>query len=134
MKHRKTFAEIVAETAAIPTPEPTTSFGVFDEAGDLWDPAGHRLHRVKAEITPAQARKIVREGGQLAWESCGCGGWQGCQPIWVSQAARAQLGDGPKPRFTNRYHSPTWIDLWAGDAGRVVLAHGDVAWGDALRP
>lgn len=133
MQHRKTFAEIVAETVATPTQESTKSFGIFDDAGDMWDPDGNRLHRIKSEITPARAREMVREGAQLAWEGCGCGGWRGCQPTWVSTAARLRLGEGSKPRFTNRYGSPTWIDLWDGDAGKVVFAHGDVEWGDALR-
>jgi len=128
----KSFAEIVAEVKAEPMPEPEVCPGGYNSAGELFDPAGNRLHRVRTKITPSQAQHHVSEGAQLAWESCGCGGWSGCLPIWVEANIGSTLGDGSKPRFIGRHDAPTWIDLWQGDGGPVVYAHGDMKWAEAL--
>lgn len=132
MKPRRSFADIVAEVRAEPIPAREVRPGEHSAAGELFDPDGAVLSRV-GELSPGQARTYVRQGALLAWEGCGCGGWQGCQPTWYDDAARRILAERAAPRFRPRRHgAPTWIDLWQGDGGPVVYAHGDVVWGDAL--
>lgn len=132
VKRRKSIAQILAEVEAEPRPKHDVSPGGYNSAGELFDPTGHVLQRVRRNITPAVAQQQVRDGAQLAWEGCGCGGWSGCVPIWITADIRAALGTGLKPRFTGRHNAPTWIDLWHGDNGPVVYAHGDVKWADAF--
>lgn len=131
-RDEKTFAEIVAETLAEPRPMgvPDLRPGSFNANGEFFDRDGHLLAQV-GEVTPGEARKLVAQGALLAFEGCGCGGWAGCQPEWIEESVRAELG-ASKPRFVRAYGSPTWIDLWRSEAGTVVFAHGDVEWGDAL--
>jgi hypothetical protein len=131
VKRRKSFAEIVAEAKAEPTTERDIRPGGYNAAGDLFDRDGNLLERI-GEVTPSEAQRHVRDGAQLAWESCGCGGWSGCLPTWVEDDIRGALGDGPTPQFTRRHHAPTWIDLWQGDGGPVIYAHGDIKWSNAL--
>lgn len=132
MEEKRTFADIVAEVEAEPGPTMEVCAGAHNEDGDFFDPAGNRLERVRREITPKDAKRYLRNGAQLAWEACGCGGWSGCVPSWIAADVRRGLADGPKPRFVDRHDAPTWIDLWRGPNGSVVYAHGDVEWGDAL--
>ncbi len=134
MKKRQPFVEILAEVRSEQSIKPHVRPGRYNRAGDLFDPSGNRLSRV-GELTAARAAELVRDGAQLAWESCGCGGWSGCLPEWIDEPARESLGDGRPPQTRHKRHAaPTWIDLWQGQGGatQVVYAHGNVVWGDAL--
>lgn len=94
-------------------------------AGDLTAPDGRCLERI-GDLAPKQARAAVTSGALLAFESCGCGGYADCPPVWVDEEVRSRLVG--KPRLVRGYGAPTWIDLWRGDGVEAVLAHGDVEW------
>ena len=125
-----TFREIVGEERSRPpVPRRPVVPGTFDLDGQLYGPSSDRLTKVRAEITPAQARSFVDAGALVAYEGCGCGGWHGCVPSWFRPD---ELPAGVPPRFVKGLGSPTWIDRWESDVSVVVFLHGDVEWGDAL--
>lgn len=74
-----TMAAIVAKAEADPVarPDPNAAPGRFNRLHQLFDQKGRRLERSKKEITPQRARALVASGAELAFESCGCGGWTG---------------------------------------------------------
>ncbi len=133
MERRATFAEILAEAKAQPSTSPDAQVypGGHNAAGDLFDPAGNQLLYV-GMLTPKQARQHVRDGAQLAWEEDGLGGGTGCQPVWIDEDVRDELSVGAKPDFVSEPCVEPWIDLWQGDGGAVVYAHGEVVWADAM--
>lgn len=133
MAHRRsrpTFAEQLRDVTSQPVPSsrPVTP-GRFDRDGGLSTPDGILL-RLEGEVTPQAAQDAIRRGALLAWEPCGCGGGGRCQPEWVTEEQRARL-DGP-PELRGRRGTPTWLARWTGPSVEVVLAHGDVVWGEAL--
>lgn len=133
-RSRPSFADVVAEVKAQAAPARGVVVrpGEHTPGGELLDPEGNLVTCV-GEISRGQARTLVRSGALLAWEGCGCGGWTGCQPTWFDAEVRSALRERSTPRFkTKRHGAPTWIDLWQGDGGSVVYAHGDVVWGDAF--
>lgn len=141
MAHRQkgpTFADLVkqptwSESEAAVTGQHAPRPGRFNAAGEFFDPDGMRLRPVQGDATPEEAQRLVSAGALVVYESCGCGGWVGsCTPRWVAEASLAALRGGPMPRFTGRYGTPTWIDVWANDESTVVFAHGDVSWGLAI--
>lgn len=103
--------------------------GTFNLNGDLFSPEGELVRRTKAQATPSEARKLVLLGARVAYEGCGCGGGGGCTPSWLDREDAAKAAAATKPQFTGEYGSPTWIDVWKGDADTVVFLHGDVRWG-----
>lgn len=129
-RREPTFCEIVGEARARP-PRPTRRIvpGTINADGHLYGPGRDLLTRVKAQITPAQARSFVDAGALVAYEGCGCGGWYGCAPSWF---VPDELPAGVRPRLVKGFGSPTWIDLWESDVSVVVFLHGDVEWGEAL--
>lgn len=130
MARKKTFAEIAAEAMAEPKPERDIRLGGVNKDGEFFDLSGNLLIRI-GEVTPKKAQEFVADGASVVWEGCGCGGSSGCPAQWIEARIRDGLGS-VRPRFVKGYGSPTWIDLWEGDGGFVVYAHGDVEWGDAF--
>lgn len=129
-RREPTFSEIVDEERAKPDPRlRNVRPGHFNHDGEFFDPEGNLVMPVKSEITPNQARHHVEDGALVAFEGCGCGGMNGCSPSWFRPD---ELPSGVRPRFVKGYGSPTWIDLWEGEASTVVFLHGDVEWGDVL--
>lgn len=129
---RRTFADIVAEAAAEPPHVRVVRPGGHNDDGDFFDPAGNLLVRVR-EIASRTARELVRDGAQLAFEGCGCGGGVGgCPTTWIAPALAMAAAEAASPRPVKGFGSPTWIDHWTGDGGDVVYVHGDVEWKDAL--
>jgi hypothetical protein len=53
----------------------------------------------------------------------------GCSPVGLGAEDVKALRGGPKPTFTDKYGSPTWLDIWGNDEREVVYVHGDVRWG-----
>lgn len=103
--------------------------GTFNLSGDFFTPEGVMVRRTRSHVTPAEAAALVRNGSRVAFEGCGCGGGGGCTPLWPSSAEAGDAAAVGKPRFTNKYGSPTWIDVWESDNQSVVFLHGDVSWG-----
>jgi hypothetical protein len=136
---RQTFADLVKEptwsqTEASRGGRYAARPGRFNGAGEFFDPAGQRLLLREDDIEVEEAQRLVDGGALVVAESCGCGGWYGdCTPEWLTDEQLRGLRNGPDPRFTGRHDVPTWIDVWAGEGGAVVFAHGDVSWGAALR-
>lgn len=128
MKPHKSFAEIVAEAKAEPLPAREVRPGGYSRQGEFFDPSGHLLTKT-GQLNPSEARALVLDGAQLAFEGCGCGGWSGCLPDWTDSELSRQLAEASQPRLL-KSDAPTWLDLWENDAGQVVYAHGDVRWGD----
>ena len=138
-RFKPTFSEIAAEVRRRPRgSEVEGAHGVrpgrFNLAGEFFDPSGVRLDLCETEISPAQALEAVKSGALLAFEACGCGGVGvgSCEIEWFdSKDIVGSMGTG-EPVFVNLHGSPTWIDLWSGQDGSVVFAHGDVRWGAVL--
>ncbi|MFT4265044.1 MAG: hypothetical protein QM572_16795 [Nocardioides sp.] len=126
----RTFAEIAAEAKAAPKHERTVRPGGFNVNGELFDPSGHLLSRI-GEVSPKRAQELVADGALVAFEGCGCGGSVGCETEWIEPGVLGILASS-RPRFVKGHGSPTWIDLWEGDAGLALYAHGDVEWGGLL--
>jgi len=128
-KRPPTFADVVREESARPAPliDAERIPGEFNESRQLFDLAGHELLRTKARVTVKDAVALIESGAQAASEGCGCGGWFGCQPIWVPEDELRLLINSGKPR-TLKGDCPTWIDVWTGEGSTLVFAHGDIAW------
>jgi hypothetical protein len=105
--------------------------GKYNHAGELFDPSGQLLVLQQEDISPQRAQELVRGGARVAHEVCGCGGWAGCQPDWLSSDALSRVRSGSAPSLRGR-GVPTWIDVWSSAAGHVIYLHGDVQWGDEL--
>ena len=129
-----TMAAIKAQVGADPParPDPNEKPGRFNELGQLFDPQGRRLQRSKTAITPQQARTLVESGAELAFESCGCGGWSGCQPSWFEPHQKKMMTESGPPRFVRGSTLPTFIDVWTNEGTTVVFLHGDVQWAELL--
>lgn len=103
------------------------SAGELDGAGRLIDLLGHVMQRTKSSVTIKEGLALINEGAHAATEVCGCGGWQGCQPVWLEQFQLDRLKAGGKPRRV-KSEATTWIDVWRSDASVLVFAHGNIRW------
>ena len=128
VQHRKSFADIVAEAKAAPAAPVSSDAG----AAAFKDPEGRELTRVGG-LEPSEARALVLEGAQRAFEDCGCGGaYGGCDTTWIDRPTRERVAAESSPRFAKGKRTVSWLDIWQGDGGFVVYAHASVGWGDAL--
>jgi len=133
-----TFAELLREPTwsdakGRHSPEHAIRPGKYNSAGELFDPSGRPLLPAQEYVTPELAQELVAGGALVAHEGCGCGGWTGCQPEWLSPEALARLRSAPVPELVGGHGVPTWIDVWSNDVAQVVYLHGDVPWGDEFR-
>lgn len=120
----KTFAEVVREVEQEPV-EP-----VRDYSGVV-DPTGTRWHQHLAEISPARALELAKEGAGIAWDRCGCGGYCGFDWYAADDVARMVAAGTPKLRHTKRKRGN--LSLWKNEAeGLLVVAEDAVQWGDVL--
>ncbi|MCI1261792.1 MAG: hypothetical protein LKG20_05850 [Tetrasphaera jenkinsii] len=129
----------LAELAAEPTWSETSDArkgehaprpGGVNPAGEFFDPTGVKLTLRRAKASAREAQRAVDDGALVVAEACGCGGGPGgCTPVWLDSHEVRALQGGPGPRFTGKYGSPTWLELWSNDEREVVFAHGDVSWG-----
>ena len=76
---RPTFAEMVrqptwSEQEASTTGRHAVRPGTYNRAGELFDPEGAPLRKVRDDVTADDARRLLVEGARLVHESCGCGG------------------------------------------------------------
>ncbi|WP_152999008.1 hypothetical protein [Curtobacterium oceanosedimentum] len=106
--------------------------GTFNLAGELFTPEGNRLSRLEEDIREEVAAVLVRDGAEVAFEACGCGGGGQCKPYWPGKAKIKALSRSSLPQMSPRPTAPTWIDVWAGDGTTVVFCHGDITWGSLL--
>lgn len=106
--------------------------GTFNLAGELFTPAGDRLSRLETDISEEAAGVLVRDGAEVAFEACGCGGGGQCKPYWPERAEIKALSRSSLPQVSSRPTAPTWIDVWAGDGTTAVFCHGDISWGSML--
>jgi hypothetical protein len=128
-KRRSTFADLMrAESVRADSSDVTERHpGEFNAHRQLFDLDGIELVRTKTRITPKEAVALVSAGAKAASEGCGCGGWSGCQPIWLTADDVVRLLSNGKPRRL-KGGNPAWIDVWAGEGSTLVFAHGDIAW------
>ncbi|XGX79149.1 hypothetical protein LQK93_01948 [Terrabacter sp. BE26] len=135
---RPTFADLVreptwSETDASSTGQHAPRPGGFNAAGEFFDLDGKSLHLVSEDVTEEEAQALLEAEAGVVIETCGCGGsYGGCTPQWVPDELLQGLKQSPGPRFTGRHGAPSWLEVWASDERKVVFAHGDVAWDDAL--
>jgi hypothetical protein len=101
--------------------------GEFDQGGQLIDHLGNVMRRTTSSVTINDALALIRDGAHAATEACGCGGWQGCQPVWLGRSDLDRSRAGGKPRRV-KSNAKTWIDVWRSDASVLVFAHGDIRW------
>lgn len=117
-------AELVAQEAARPKALDARLItpGRVNCEGQLCDLDGTILTRLDGHWSE-DAFAAVRGGAQVAFESCGCGGW--CKPDWFTGE---QLTVVKEPPRRVRGPAPSRIDLWHSPSRRVVFVHGDYAW------
>jgi len=133
-----TFAELLkqptwSEGGARVSGEHAVRPGRYNSAGELFDPSGRPIRPRQECATPELAQELVNGGALVAHEGCGCGGWQGCQPEWLTSDALTRLRWAQGPELIASHGVPTWIDVWSSDESVVVYLHGDVRWGDEFR-
>ena len=120
----KTFADVVREVEQQPV------VPVPDHSGVV-DPSGKRWHRHLAEISPARALELAREGAPIAWDACGCGGYCGFDWYSTEDVARMVAAGNPKVRRTKRRKGS--LSVWtSGDGDVLVVAEDAVQWGDVI--
>lgn len=120
----KTFAEVVREVEQQPVVPSRDYSGVVD-------PSGRRWHQHLAEISPARALELAKEGASIAWDPCGCGGYCGFDWYAADQAARMVAAGTPNVRHTKRRSGN--ISVWTSeDGGVLVVAEEAVEWGDVI--
>jgi hypothetical protein len=127
-KFKSSLSEIAAEVRRESglAPQVIVRPGTYNLNGDLFDPSGILLRPFKTNISPSRAVAYVRNGADLAFEGCGCGGYVGgCDITWFT-SDEASAGTA---KFVKGAGSPTWIDVVKGDDKVVVFVHGDVEWG-----
>lgn len=120
----KTFAEVVREVEQRPV------VPVRDYSGVV-DPSGRRWHQHLAEISPARALELAKEGAPVAWDPCGCGGYCGFDWYAADDVARMVAAGTPKVRQTKRHRGN--LSVWTSeDGGVLVVAEDAVQWGDVI--
>ena len=120
----KPFAEVVREVEQQPVATVRDYSGVVD-------PNGRRWHQHLAEISPARALELVKEGAPVAWDPCGCGGYCGFDWFAADDVARMVAAGTPTVRHTKRKRGN--LSVWTSDDGGVlVVAEDAVQWGDAI--
>jgi len=120
----KTFAEVVREVEQQPVVPARDYSGVVD-------PGGRRWHRHLAEISPARALELAKEGAPIAWDPCGCGGYCGFGWYAANDVARMVAAGTPNVRHTKRRRGN--LSVWASDDGGIlVVAEDAVQWGDVI--
>jgi len=129
-RRRESFAEIVREERARP-PRPDRTRLPPGRHDDLLVLDGRRYTLITEPLEAAQARTLVRNGAQLAFDPCGCGGRCGIQILHEHALARQHgnptIGQGP--------NHPGSLSSWAAvepPETTLVLASGHVSWGQAL--
>ncbi|WP_213815740.1 hypothetical protein [Glaciihabitans sp. dw_435] len=135
-KHKPTLADFVRELEAAPSSgrvdvpkEPAIRPSGFNEDGELFDHDGMPL-MLWQTTTPHGAANFIADGALLAYELCGCGGFAGCQPVWVAPDVVSRIKPGSKPNLVDRPNTPEgWIDVWGNTNGTVVFLHGGIEWG-----
>lgn len=102
--------------------------GTYNQAGELFDPEGAPLRKVRDDVPADEAHRLLVEGARLVHEGCGCGGHGGCPPRWFGAAEiRAVLAD-EQATWVPDEDEGGWVDVWVCAAGEVVYAHGEIAW------
>lgn len=131
-RRRKSFAEIVREERARP-PRPDRTRVPPGRHDDLLVLDGRRYTLITEPLEAARARTLVRDGAQLAFDPCGCGGRCGIQILHEHALAGSRqhgnptIGQGP--------NHPGSLSSWAAvepPETTLVLASGHVIWGRAL--
>lgn len=130
---RPTFAEMVrqptwSEQEASTTGRHAVRPGTYNQAGELFDPEGAPLRKVRDDVTADDARRLLVEGARLVHESCGCGGHGGCPPRWFEATEVSAVLADERAAWVHDEDEGGWADVWAGAAGEVVYAHGEIAW------
>lgn len=120
----KTFAEVVREVEQQPVAPVRDYSGVVDPGGTRW-------HQHLAEISPARALDLAREGASIAGDPCGCGGYCGFDWYGPEDVARMLLAGTPKVRRTKRRQGniSEWINA---DGGVLVVLEDAVEWGGVI--
>jgi hypothetical protein len=128
-RRTRTFADVVSGEFERPVRSDHVERvpGEFNESRQLFDLDGYELTRTKAHVTAKEGLALIASGALAASEGCGCGGWVGCQPVWLPQGELRILLSNGKPRML-KGDCPTWIDVWTGNGSTLVFAHGDIAW------
>jgi hypothetical protein len=136
-RRRPTFAEVVAEEKSAPriAPEPLVGpHGGLNADGKSWaDPAGNRYELVSDKLDPLEALTLARGGALIVYDSCGCGGDQGCRLDWLSSADVARLAMASPP-VVGRPRT-TWGRLahWRSAQGQDLIETAlNVRWGDRI--
>lgn len=132
-RRRRGTEPFAAVLAALPEPAaaPTARARPGELAGAvLWDRSGREFRVAVAAIPGSRAQQLAGLGAQIAWDTCGCGGY--CGRDWVEGEDLARFLSGPAPRVLSKDRSWSGVAEWrAGDGAPLVLLSGSVRFGAA---
>ena len=119
----KTFADVVREVEQQPVGPVRDYSGVVDPSVKRWQHL--------AEISPARALELAKEGAPIAWDPCGGGGYCGFDWYAADDVARMVAAGTPKVRHTKRSRGN--LSVWTSeDGGVLVVAEDAVQWADVI--
>jgi len=128
----KPFAEMVRDLVDAPRPEPAKELRRIDLSAGQFRGPGSVVWLCEADTLRAnEALSAIREGALVAWDSCGCGG--DCGLAWPDTASLQRMAKtAPKVRDSKRWHFGRLTGWRSADGGYLVVATGDVRWGQEL--
>lgn len=120
----QTFAQVVREVEQQPVVPDLDYSGVVDPGGTRW-------RQDLAEISPARALELAKQGAPIAWDPCGCGGFCGFDWYAADDIARMVAAGTPTVSHTKRKRGN--LSVWKNQAGEVlVVAEDAVQWGGVI--
>jgi hypothetical protein len=131
-KDGETFAEVIERVKAQPPRGPHAPVG---RHGDYWgDPDNVRFELVTDRLSPADARKLARQGAAIVYDACGCGGDE-CDLDWLTRVDVERITASGPPVLHPSKHGRADLEHWhsAHDGKDLIVAAVQVSWGDRIR-
>lgn len=132
-KRQQTFADIVRSEVDKPSRSTAPRLPPGRHGHVLVTSDRKRWSLVADDIGPDEAARLVRKGGAVAVDPCGCGG--ACGLDILDSAITADLAHAAPPKVSTDLRYPGSLSHWISDdeaALTLVLASGRVSWGRAL--
>ena len=122
-----TFAELLADAKAHPDPR-----ALRHVEGPCWrGPDGLAYLPWIEQLTPADAVAELRQGANVLYDGCGCGGH--CPVKWLTLDELEELKSAAPPDLHRSKDGLARLEGWRSEEGNVlVVAVCEVSWGDVI--